>query len=184
MIVLVDQDGVLADFSKHFYTLWGEEYPQAPNVPVEKRKHFWVEKDIPDVHRDQVRALIRRKNFFRNLPPVEHALVGINELVQAGHEVFICTSPVTNHRYCLGEKQEWVEEHLGTWFARRMIITQDKTLVCGDVLIDDKPVIEGLMTPQWVHMVFDASYNQHIQTPFRMTWSNWVNAFESLTVRS
>jgi 5'-nucleotidase len=65
-----------------------------------------------------------------------------------------------------------------------MVITQDKTLVCGDVLIDDKPVIEGLMTPQWVHMVFDASYNQHIQTPFRMTWSNWVNAFESLTVLS
>ena len=37
-----------------------------------------------------------------------------------------------------------MEEHLGSEFTKRVILTRDKTLVRGDVLIDDKPTIGGI----------------------------------------
>jgi hypothetical protein len=40
--------------------------------------------------------------------------------------------------------------------VNRVILTHDKTLVRGDVLIDDKPGITGNMIPAWKHLVFDS----------------------------
>lgn len=37
----------------------------------------------------------------------------------------------------------WVEKHLGHDFLEQVILTRDKTLVTGDILIDDKPDILG-----------------------------------------
>lgn len=37
----------------------------------------------------------------------------------------------------------WVEKHLGQEFLEQVILTRDKTLITGDILIDDKPDIQG-----------------------------------------
>jgi hypothetical protein len=37
----------------------------------------------------------------------------------------------------------WIEKHLGYDFLDQIILTRDKTVVTGDVLIDDKPDILG-----------------------------------------
>lgn len=37
----------------------------------------------------------------------------------------------------------WVEKHLGPQFVERIILTRDKTVVLGDLLIDDKDTIQG-----------------------------------------
>lgn len=37
----------------------------------------------------------------------------------------------------------WVERHLGPEFLDKVILTRDKTIVSGDILIDDKPDILG-----------------------------------------
>ena len=37
----------------------------------------------------------------------------------------------------------WVEKHLGPQFVERIIVTRDKTVISGDLLIDDKEVIQG-----------------------------------------
>lgn len=173
MIYLVDQDGVLADFSGHFHTLWGETRPDAPNIPVSQRKHFFVHDDLPERYKKDIRKLIRRQNFFRDMPPIPDALVGINELLETGAEVFILTSPVSDNPYCHDEKVAWVQHHLGPDFVRRLIIGQDKTMVRGDYLIDDKPEITGIYQPLWKHVVYDAPYNKDSLSQLRMNWQNW-----------
>lgn len=37
----------------------------------------------------------------------------------------------------------WVEKHLGHEFLEQVILTRDKTLISGDLLIDDRPDILG-----------------------------------------
>lgn len=37
----------------------------------------------------------------------------------------------------------WVEQNLGPQFVERIILTRDKTVVMGDLLIDDKDNIQG-----------------------------------------
>ena len=38
---------------------------------------------------------------------------------------------------------EWVQEHLGQDWTGRMIVTKDKTMAYGDILIDDRPNVTG-----------------------------------------
>lgn len=37
----------------------------------------------------------------------------------------------------------WIEKHFGHEFLEQIILTRDKTVVSGDILIDDKPDIHG-----------------------------------------
>ena len=67
---------------------------------------------------------------------------------------------------------QWIKEHLGQEFAERTIITRDKTLVYGDILIDDKPEVTGIHTPAWTHVVYDQPYNREA-TANRLTWNNY-----------
>lgn len=43
----------------------------------------------------------------------------------------------------------WVEKHLGPQFVERIILTKDKTVVLGDLLIDDKDTIQGWICFPW-----------------------------------
>ncbi|WP_455003872.1 5' nucleotidase, NT5C type, partial [Cardiobacterium hominis] len=72
----------------------------------------------------------------------------------------------------VGEKIAWVEEHLGFDWTARVMLTKDKTLVRGDILIDDKPEISGSLSPVWQHWLYDAPYNRHINTPRRIRWQD------------
>lgn len=44
---------------------------------------------------------------------------------------------------CVRVQYAWVEKHLGHDFLEQVILTRDKTLITGDILIDDKPDILG-----------------------------------------
>ena len=44
---------------------------------------------------------------------------------------------------CVCVQYAWVEKHLGHEFLEQIILTRDKTLITGDILIDDKPDILG-----------------------------------------
>jgi 5'-nucleotidase len=88
-------------------------------------------------------------------------------------DVRICSSPLSQFENCVAEKYLWVERHLGREATNRLILTKDKTLVHGDLLIDDKPAIEGAMKPRWKHILFDAPYNREVADRPRITWKNW-----------
>jgi 5'-nucleotidase len=93
-------------------------------------------------------------------------------MLAAGHDVRICTSPLSGARFCAAEKIQWVHDRLGPEWERRVIITKDKTLVRGDVLIDDKPEVTGALVPTWEHLVFEAPYNIGA-AGWRINWGNW-----------
>lgn len=44
---------------------------------------------------------------------------------------------------CVCVQYAWVEKHLGHEFLEQVILTRDKTVITGDILIDDKPDILG-----------------------------------------
>jgi len=50
---------------------------------------------------------------------------------------------------------------------------KDKTLIIGDILIDDKPEIKGISTPNWEHIIFDQPYNKNITNKKRINWDNF-----------
>jgi 5'-nucleotidase len=178
MLILLDMDGVLADFEQGFLDAWARKHPDQPTVAPEQRRNFYIDDDYPEHCRPLVEKIFTAQGFYAGLPPIPGALQGVREMLEAGHDVSICTAPHSFVRYCVPEKYEWVERHLGSEFVRRVIVTKDKTLVFGDVLVDDRPNIEGYRIPAWRHVIYDQPYNREVQG-LRMDWKGWRGVVES-----
>ena len=177
MIILIDQDGVLADFEHAFLAAWRERHPDIAPVAYEDRKSFNLLEDYPPELRRKAEAIYTAPGFIRELPPVPGAIEAFEELLALGMDLRICTAPLRQYENCVAEKFQWVERHLGRAATERIVMTRDKTLVRGDLLIDDKPRVEGAVArPSWRHIVYDAPYNRHVADRPRMTWANWRSA--------
>lgn len=77
-----------------------------------------------------------QQNFFLNKTPVSMA-VDAFKLLSEHCNVFILSTPVWDNVYCWSEKRMWVERHLGSIAKKKLILTHNKALNKGIVLIDD-----------------------------------------------
>lgn len=179
MLILLDQDGVLANFDLAFYQAWEKLDPGLPAVPPQQRHNFYVRDDYPKSWQSTVRAIYTAKNFYRDLVPIEGALEAAQEMLELGHDVRICTSPLNQYHHCVTEKFAWIEQHLGREWIGRMVLTKDKTLVRGDVLIDDNPKISGSLESTWQHLIFEQPYNRNV-AGVRINWQNWREVLAGL----
>src|SRR5690554_4914187 len=113
MLILLDQDGVLADFEHGFLDAWRKRYHDIATVAYEHRKSFYILQDYAPELRDKAEALYTAPGFIRDVPPVAGAIEAFNELLALGMDVRICTSPLSQFENCVAEKYLWVEKHLG-----------------------------------------------------------------------
>ena len=174
MRALIDMDGVLADFEAEFLRRWKERYPDELAVAIEDRRGFPLKKDYPERLHRTIREIFTEEGFYAALPPVEGGMAALDAMRTEGLDVWICTSPLSSSRTCMQEKVDWVAEHLGDRWVRRLIITRDKTLVRADVLIDDRPEVTGSeREPMWEHVLYDQPYNRNVAGLRRLDWSNW-----------
>ncbi len=176
-ILLVDMDGVMARYDKRYLE-------RATEIGLERLDpedvtNFYTEEIFKPEDRERLYDLSLEKGFFRNLEPYPGCIEALNELFDHPQlRVFICTAPKIKFDNCVGEKYEWVREHLGERFIKRMMVTRDKTIAYGDYLIDDKPQLSGaLKRPVWQQIYHDRPYNRvehggNPETP-RFSWENW-----------
>lgn len=183
MIVLIDMDDVLTDFDGEVFTRWKKLHPDKFIVPPDERKCFYLHEEMPEGSRELIREINTSKGFIRNLPEISGGVSAVNEIAGFGHNVFICTAPLLKYKNCVPEKYQWVEEHLGEKWVERLILTRDKTMIRGDILIDDKPEITGINIPVWEHIIFDKAYNTGIRNQRRMTWKNWKEVLPELLLK-
>jgi 5'-nucleotidase len=64
----------------------------------------------------------------------------------------------------------WIAEHFPS-LRRKVVVSKDKTLVRGHVLIDDKPEVSGALTPVWQHVLFETPGNAHVAADVSL--SSW-----------
>jgi len=175
MIILIDMDNTLIDFDRGLLTAWQKLYPSEFYVPLEKRQSFHPHEDYPAHLQEKIYQLCHSKGFIRNLPPTPQGIKAVNRMIVEGHDIRFCTSHLFEYRYCLFEKYEWIEKYFGKEYVDRIILTRDKTLIRGDILIDDKPNITGIATPTWEHILYDRPHNRNITGKRRLTWNNWYD---------
>lgn len=168
MRILVDMDGVVVD--------WAAGMKIAMRSPEFLDWSRWeiLATDATDEHRAAFAQALRSPRFYRWLTPIDGAVDALRAMSDE-HEVFLCSTPDSSNRTCASDKIQWTRAVLGREWMPRVILTHDKTMVHGDVLIDDKPQVTGAMTPTWEHILFDQPYNRDVLDRRRITrWSEWA----------
>ena len=144
MRIYIDMDGVLCDFEG----------------AVARDKIAY-----PDIEYPQ-----SREGFYRALKPISGAVEAMTILLQAkGVDAYILTAPSLYNPLSYTEKRLWVEDHLGFEWVKRLIISPDKSLLRGDVLIDDHDKGRGQDAFKGRLICFG-------RTPFQ----NWSSVIEDL----
>lgn len=109
MRVFIDMDGVIVDFDE-FKNRLGLTGDQVKQMP----------------------------NAYTTMSPMAGALEAVRSLIGMGHDVWLATKPPTGIPHAYADKVRWVLHHLPE-LKRKIILTSDKSLLRGDVLIDDHP---------------------------------------------
>src|SRR5436190_13623475 len=103
MRILVDQDGVLADFEGRVEKLLRQRYPDMYIVPAEHRHKFEMEKDYPKDQRPLLEQIYYEPGFFAKLDPIAGSIEGVQNMIKRGMSVTICTSPLTTNPTCMND---------------------------------------------------------------------------------
>ncbi|XP_073874805.1 5'(3')-deoxyribonucleotidase, mitochondrial isoform X18 [Macaca fascicularis] len=106
--VLVDMDGVLADFEGGFLRKFRARFPDQPFIALEDRRGFWVSEQYGRLRpglSEKAISIWESKNFFFELEPLPGAVEAVKEMANLQNtDVFICTSPIKMFKYCPYEK--------------------------------------------------------------------------------
>lgn len=186
MIVLLDCDGPLADFTS--------AYLNALHL-VTGLKHAAEEVDRWAIHEceffaraatlcgfENARALkkvvdreVVRPGFCHSIPVQPGAKEAVKRLHATVAAVYVVTSPWDSSPTWEYERKIWLYEHFGIP-RTRAIQTGDKTPVFGDLFLDDKPShvqAWGRAWPDSHAVLFDMHHNRSEQTEAPMLRGDW-----------
>jgi 5'-nucleotidase len=157
-VVLIDMDGVIVDWTARFERDLAHYYP---HLKFEELKEFTTPKHLSQGHQNAIDFVKFRPGFYREMVPIAGAIDAIHRISDE-NEVFFCSTPERYNSTCADDKIWWLESYVGEGWSRQLILTQDKTAVRGDILIDDRPDIVGVFEPSWEHILFTQPYNADI----------------------
>lgn len=136
-VILLDVDGVLADFVNAILKASGTDLKSSD---IDDWDLFSMMKPH---HRERALKALEDKSFWRNLPVMPKAKDQVELFKRNNNKILYVTSPwadETSGWKCESwgaARAEWLREHFGASY-KDMIICYDKKYVRGDVFIDDR----------------------------------------------
>lgn len=164
MRILVDLDGICANLIEPWLAWYECNY-------ADDDEEISVENITTEIHKvvragKRVYDALNVPGWFDDLPALPGACEAVEQLHHAGHHVVICSSP-GNSVYAPSDKTKWVRRNMPFLDKTNMIITHQKHLVRGDLLIDDDPKKATLYKQEWPDAkVFAIAWPWNADAPF------------------
>lgn len=140
-IVLLDVDGVIADFSAEYYRLACQIAHRTLTGPEEWDD--WDMKVALGLNEQEVRYIhthLNRPGVAEGFSPYYGAVDGVHELMRKEIcDLYFLTSPIETSPTWCHDRTMWLVAHFGLEQGRKVIHTHYKHLVKGDFFIDDRP---------------------------------------------
>lgn len=133
MRILIDMDDVIADAVERFLEWYEKDF--GVRYTKEDLKGTKLHLIVPEEHRKIVKEYPHCEDFFKDLPVIENSKEVVEELHNR-FEVYIASAAM-EFPYSLPHKNKWLDEHFPFIHWKRRIFCGDKSVLKGDVLIDD-----------------------------------------------
>lgn len=184
MHILVDMDDVIVEWGRAKDEGLRYWYPRLRNFRFGELQTTWdMMEGLDKAHVEALEELMDRPRFYWYMDPVYGAAEALEEMVAAGHEVSIVSTPWPTNPTCLQDKSDWLDAYIGEGWSQRLILTRDKTAIRGDILFDDKPEIKGKYIPEWQQIVIDRPHNWYRDDCVRIDsiveWREGLNMLET-----
>lgn len=153
--ILLDMDDVVNDFLGALIKEYNEEH----GTSIKKRdiKDWDLTKSEVLDAADAIR-LFQEKGFFLSIPPKASSIEAINKMIASTkYDIYIVTACGSVEEY--REKQEWLKKYIPQFNLQRLIMCTEKSIIRGDVLVDDK--VQNLVecSPYMRTLLYDVSTN-------------------------
>lgn len=157
-LILVDMDGVLADFDGRALEVCAENGIELDIDHISEATFRYLTDHVPDKgQRNKLRRIIDTTPYFADLPVIDGAVDGMRELMSRA-EVWVCSKPLDANETCASDKVSWIKRHFPKCHGK-LILAPDKSLVQGDVLLDDAPKLKWLDRAVWKPIVYSQPFN-------------------------
>lgn len=155
--LLLDLDGVLASFDGRYNELCTSLGIEV--TPLEDRsKRYYSDHVEGKKDRSKLKKIVLDDGWFRNLPVIDGAQEGVEELLSRGIQINLCSKPLMGSYSCPSEKYAWVKEHF-PMLESKLFLAPDKSEVRGDFLLDDAPKPRWFKDAEWHPIIFTQPFN-------------------------
>lgn len=182
--VLVDMDGVMADFDSAALV----------SIPTETRvlrSNFYVAHDYEETLRPSIEEVYNSPGFFNTLEPIPGMQEAWQTMIDNGYHPRVASAPLPSNRTAIEDKVKWLDRimvpEFGPQVVEEAIIDKNKWKYRGLALIDDRPdVPRGIneaQTAEWEHVLFGWAHLSSVPmatAAFRLM--SWDNPNELLSV--
>lgn len=177
--ILLDMDGPLADFDTAFWEAATEAGFDFGIPSLEHQLHRFMTDHLPRHLRDEAQAIVQQPGWFDGLPITSGAEEGVYDLLEAGVDLWVCTKPLESNPTCLNDKAAWINRYFPD-LRDRLITAPDKSMIKGDLLLDDAIKLDWIERAEWSPMVFTVPFNgPHSKWADLPHWS-WSDPIETL----
>ena len=154
MIILVDMDDVMEQLAKGWVDYLNEKY--CLNKSIDDVNDWDISKAFPELTYDEVYAAELDDAIWDYVEPMPGAAEGIRKLIDDGHDVFVVTATIYQTLRSKMEKVLFRYFPYLDWDS--VIVTSNKYLIKGDVLIDDGP--HNFVKGDYRKILFNANHNR------------------------
>lgn len=153
--VLVDMDGVMADFDSAALI-------NIPKYLIVPRSEFYVVRDYDVSLRPAIEAAYNAPGFFEELDVMPGLLEAWQTMIDNGYKPRVASAPLSSNKTAVEGKIKWLDRvmvpHFGPAVVHDAIFDKDKWKYPGRALIDDRPHVprglNGREDAEWQHILF------------------------------
>lgn len=176
LTILVDMDDTVENLAATWIGMVNERY--GTSARPENQRVWDMSQAFPELDKEQVYEFLREEELYYRVQPLPGAQEYLKKLFDEGHDIYFVT--VNPHHTVHAKFEGIVQRYFPFIDWDHMIITRNKHLIRGDVLVDDGP--HNLEGAKYRKILFTAAHNRDYDAEGNgmIRVDNWEEAYAEI----